>query len=249
MLVGRITLAFIVAFLLTACGGGGGGGGSSSSGDEPDVSASQVDGLYLGQGNEAGFGTFTIVALVKDGLLQAISDTGVLYSGSLNLQESRKFSSSLVLYDEYDSMRYGTASMSGNYVGRDSISGDYSASTGATGSVSLSYVPEIYERPASLDLVSGSWRVNNLSTPTTVTFDQNGDIFGTDSNGCVFSGGVTIPDKSRNLYKVNLRIESCGEYNGAYSGLGSLVSESGSEDFIIIAANSNHGFGLDLIRQ
>lgn len=247
MVVGRITLAFIVVSSLTACGGGG--GGSSSGGDDPEVSTSQVDGLYLGQGNEVGLGTFTVVAIVKDGRLQAVSDTGVLYSGSMNLQESSRFSSSLVLYDEYDSMRYGTASMSGSYVGLESISGDYNASTGAAGSVSLSYVPEIYERPASLNLISGSWSVYNLSTPTTVTFDQNGDIFGTDSNGCVFSGGATVPDGNRNLYKVNLRIESCGEYNGSYSGLGSLVSESGSEDFIIIATNSNHGFGLDLIRQ
>lgn len=241
----RIALVLSTLLLVTGCGGGD---DDSSGSDSSGIDANGINGIYVGGGNEVGFGNFVIVALVDNGRIQAASDTGVIYNGSVSLQENNRFSSSLVLYDDFDSTRFATASLNGNYVAGRSLTGSYSASTNTTGSVNLDYSPDIYERSASLDLISGSWMVNSVSTSSTVTFEQNGDIFGTDSDGCVFSGSTTVPNTNRNMYKVSLKVENCGEFNGSYSGLGALSSADASNEFVVIATNANYGFAFDLIR-
>lgn len=242
----KTMLVLAISFFISACGGDG--SDSSSSNDSPQIDTRQVNGIYLGQGEEVGFGSYTIVALVNNGQIQAVSDTGVIYGGPVRLQEGDRFSSSLTLYDEFDNRRFGTASLGGNYVSERLLYGDYNSSSGAKGSFDLTYIPEIYERSASLDMISGTWMVNNVSASSSVTFDSNGGIFGTDSDGCVFSGRLVVPDDKRNLYQVSLTIESCGQYNGSYSGLGAMYSVSENDEFVAIATNSNYGFALDLIR-
>ncbi len=63
----------------------------------------------------------------------------------------------------------------------------------------------------------------------TLTINPDGRINGSHSNGCVFSGSVSIPNPARNMVRLNLELSDCGglqssrRWNGEYSGLGILL--------------------------
>jgi len=239
----KLISIFAVSLAISACGGGGSSDSGSSS-----VSASAADGIYFGSGNEDGFGGFEILGFVDRGQLYAISDTGVGYTGTLNLQNENDYSTSLTLYD-VDYARFDSASMSGNYTPDDSISGTYTRASGPKGSFSIDYLPEVYGRPVSTDLISGTWDVTNATTTTTITFDTNGNITGQNTDGCVYSGSISVPDESVNMFRVSLLIESCGQSNGSYQGLAAIMSSNSNSNIIAFMSNSSTGFALDLSKQ
>lgn len=92
-----------------------------------------------------------------------------------------------------------------------------------------------YDRSVSLATLAG---VYTQSTQTilgeqvtlTVTIDANGELSGSYSNGCVFNGDASIPDASHNMVRLQIDLANCGSqgsskaWNGAYSGLGVLLS-------------------------
>lgn len=66
----------------------------------------------------------------------------------------------------------------------------------------------------------------------TVTIDANGQLTGSYSNGCVFNGQASIPDASHNMVRLQIDLANCGSsrgsskaWNGAYTGLGVLLSD------------------------
>lgn len=64
----------------------------------------------------------------------------------------------------------------------------------------------------------------------TVTIESNGQLTGSYSNGCVFNGTAAIPDPSHNMVRLQIDLANCGsrgsskQWNGAYAGLGVLLS-------------------------
>jgi hypothetical protein len=64
----------------------------------------------------------------------------------------------------------------------------------------------------------------------TVTIEANGRLTGSYSNGCVFSGTASIPDAAHNMVQLQIDLANCGsqgsskQWNGAYAGLGVLLS-------------------------
>ncbi len=92
-----------------------------------------------------------------------------------------------------------------------------------------------YDRSVSLATLAG---VYTQSTQTilgeevtlTVTIDASGQLTGSYSNGCVFNGNASIPDASHNMVQLQIDLANCGSqgsskaWNGAYSGLGVLLS-------------------------
>jgi hypothetical protein len=64
----------------------------------------------------------------------------------------------------------------------------------------------------------------------TLTIDANGALTGSYSNGCVFNGSASIPDATHNMVRMQIDLANCGshgsskQWNGAYSGLGVLLS-------------------------
>ena len=63
-----------------------------------------------------------------------------------------------------------------------------------------------------------------------MTIDADGRLTGSYSNGCVFNGNASIPDASHNMVQLQIDLANCGsqgsskQWNGAYSGLGVLLS-------------------------
>lgn len=232
------------SLFIAACGGGGSSDSDSSS---TTVSASATNGIYFGQGYEQGWGSFRIFALVDGGDLYAISETGVGYSGQLSLKDDSRFTTALNLYGN-DNLKFDSASVTGRYTANTSISGDFSRSSGSSGDFTLEYSPESYETPVSLDLISGTWQVFNTTAETSVTFDENGTIFGTDSDGCVFSGTISVPHGNVNMFRVLLRIENCAEVNGRYDGLAMITPETSNTSMLVFVSNPSIGFVFDLER-
>lgn len=245
----KITFAMAALFTLSACGGGGGGSSSSSEGSASQESSStkEMNGIYFGSGYENGFGSFDVVALVDNGRMYAASTTDVGYMGSLTPEGDNKFTSSLTLYD-YDNYSFDSASVSGSYANKTSISGGYSRKSGPTGDIELEYLEELYEYPSSLESISGIWTVTNVTNSTTVTFNAKGDITGQDSAGCVFSGSLSTPDTSVNMYRLTLKIESCGDGNGTYQGLAAVLPGETYPSMIAFAGNSKMGYAFELVQ-
>lgn len=62
---------------------------------------------------------------------------------------------------------------------------------------------------------------SNENLITSITVDSDGDISGSDSQGCVFTGSSLRGNKHVNSYPVTVTIENCSNplNNGSYSGL------------------------------
>jgi hypothetical protein len=92
-----------------------------------------------------------------------------------------------------------------------------------------------YNRSISLAALAG---VYTLSTSTllgeevtlTMTIQADGRLTGSYSNECVFNGNASIPDAAHNMVRLEIDLANCGshgsmkQWNGAYAGLGVLLS-------------------------
>jgi len=92
-----------------------------------------------------------------------------------------------------------------------------------------------YNRSVSLAALAGVYtrRTDTIfgeKVTLTVTIDANGQLTGSYSNGCVFNGNASIPDASHNMVQLQIDLANCGsrgsskQWNGAYAGLGVLLS-------------------------
>ena len=92
-----------------------------------------------------------------------------------------------------------------------------------------------YNRSISLAALAGVYTRRTSSiigeqVTLTVTIDPSGQLTGSYSNGCMFNGNASIPDASHNMVKLQIDLANCGsqgsskQWNGAYTGLGVLLS-------------------------
>ena len=233
----------LFALGLTACGGGGSSDTSNTGANV--INASAMNGIYVGEGSESGFGTFELIAFIQGGQIRAVADTGVGYSGALTAKEDGTYQSSLTLYD-FDAAAFDTAGVQGNFESASFFDGSYERSSGPSGSFSATYSAAAYEQPASLDMIDGTWAVTNATVSNSITINTNGDFFGTDADGCVYSGEISVPNPNRNLYQADLLIESCGSVNGSYTGLIGAGINSSGDTLLMLVSNSSFGFAFDL---
>ncbi|WP_298833356.1 hypothetical protein [uncultured Piscinibacter sp.] len=83
-----------------------------------------------------------------------------------------------------------------------------------------------YERPASFGVMAGVWRRELDGHFLEWQIDASGLLAGTDSNGCAYAGQVTIPDPTRNLYRMSYQITGC--YSSALQVDGQAVLDDGA---------------------
>jgi hypothetical protein len=103
----------------------------------------------------------------------------------------------------------------------DTIAADYSGENDE-GSLALAYDPS-YETESSLDKTSGIWTyVGAVGYTVTLTIELNGEIFGSDTNGCVYSGLISILDKDYGIYRAVVLVTDCGPVNDEYNGFAIL---------------------------
>lgn len=246
----KVAFALALTGLITACGGGSGGGDKSSNDVvlEPSASTS-LDGIYLGDGFEPSVGNLEFMAMVLDSKVYAISSQDIQYKGEIVPNTASDYMLSLTMYSNTDLSAFDLALVEGKYESKNFINGEYDRRFGGSGEFALEYIPELYEQPASLEQVSGTWTDANTSRPPSVTINSNGEVFGTDADGCVYSGNVRVPKSDRNLYEIGLKIESCSQYTGDYSGAGFISADATETALIVIVSNSSHSMPFTLIKD
>lgn len=210
---------------LVACGGGGGGGTPTA-----DVNP---NGIWEGSFTEAGV-TYDLQGLVYDGYLIAFSSGyGSLYEGDLFV-DGNSFTGNTRVY--VNGVYSGTQGLTGSVQESSTMSGR--TSDGAS-TFTLDYNP-IYERDASLNSVAGTWELVDGAYTFTMTVNASGAISGGDSEGCAYSGSLSVPDAAYNIYGVSLNVANCGAENGSYSGYATLGDDVATNDTLVLTASNQN---------
>lgn len=250
----KLILMLSISFLFSACGGGGGSGSvSPQTQDGADLEAKSeaglLDGIYIGDALEMPNNEFVIMAFVMDNEIHAFANNGTQYEGEIIPIIDDVYNLSLIMYDGSNLSAFDQAIVEGTYEPGKFIDGEYDRRFGASGEFKLEYAQSMSEKRASLDLVNGIWSTDNLSSMASVTIEENGDLFGTDSDGCTYTGKLQAPRSDRNLYKVNVSVENCSQYTGSYSGLASQITYDSKETLAVFMANSSYAYSLNFVKQ
>jgi hypothetical protein len=153
------------------------------------------------------------------------STDGDLLTGTLNVYLGRQ--GPFVGFDGIQSI-----SVDGTVSENDGLFGDYSGDEDQ-GRFNLNYLG-IYDNSSSLELTAGTWSFVGASASGplyTVVFDIdiNGNLFGSDSAGCIYSGRVSLIDEQFNAYAATFNVTDCLLSNGDYIGLAWISSIGGGQ--------------------
>jgi hypothetical protein len=230
-----------LGIFISACGGGGGGDSGTPTpppNPPPAPTPTNAGGVWEGSTfNNDIQQTFQSVGVITEnnGEARFFNDEGqqIVLSGMSGTNGN--ISATLTGYAApgttfQDGTVVTTGTFTGTVVERTSISGDWSVSTGETGTLTMTY-NDIYERGSNLALGVGSWMD---SFGVVYNVDATGAIFAQDGLGCVYNGAVEIIDSSYNAYRVTMTVSNCPGVNGDYTGLGVLTDDVGLNDAFVI---------------
>jgi hypothetical protein len=144
-------------------------------------------------------------------------------------------------------------SISGQISPEYRLIGNYNVSGGDRGTFDFYAIPELYRRGISLAGIAGNYSARNLVSGATgnASISQFGNISGSDSLGCHYSGQITIPDPQFNLFKVTVSVTTCGPSNGTYQGYGNQIDYYSLDDgrgLQLMATNGQYAGVFDLYR-
>ncbi|MFT7007939.1 MAG: hypothetical protein ACJAXJ_002478 [Colwellia sp.] len=204
----------LLTLSLAACGSGGGESNSIQSSELVKVDVMPI-GLWEGQLITLSDNSSIAVAglIAPNGEIRFITDDGEQDTGVLVLDGSA-FSGNLNAYD-YDGTRIGSGTITGNYTATK-ITGSSFVDNVKISTFSLSISDES-DQGASLSTIKGNYATQDGQT--SIAIDADGVVSGSDTDGCQYSGRLTTPDSSINVYDMMLTVSSCGEFNGKYNGL------------------------------
>ncbi len=134
--------------------------------------------------------------------------------------------------------------LDGHMTGTVGASGVYSG-PGVEGEFSLTYDAD-YETAVSLDMAAGVWSFGQAGYTVTFDIDNTGQLFGTDTNGCVFAGQIEVIRNGYNAFQVTLAISNCDAVNGDYGGLAFLGGGAPFGTLFFSVANDNYAYAAVL---
>lgn len=182
--------ALLLSTLLAGCGGGGGSSTPAATAD--------ATGVWEGTLTQNGVGTYSVTGLITGGQMRFISvDGNALYEGTVSVSGSTLTATTTNYV--IDGGIFSTSTLTGTVVTASTISGTFTSSDGGSGSFSLSYDP-ITTRGSSLATLTANWFVTDGAYSMSIPIDATGAINGTDSDGCVYTGQVSIIDPAANSY-------------------------------------------------
>jgi hypothetical protein len=119
----------------------------------------------------------------------------------------------------------------------DSLDGEVEF-RGDSYTLQLSAAPD-YEQAVTLPQLAGTYtRASLFMTALTMTIESDGRLTGSDANGCILNGTVSVADQGRNMVRMRVDMENCRDghgssedWNGSYTGLGLLLHENGDDVF------------------
>jgi hypothetical protein len=229
-------LAIAAALTVAACGGGGGGSSSPASNNDGGTTGSSktTPGVWQGTVTSSRTGTSSVIGLTNtSGHSVWMTTDGRVWTGLMPITATQMdVDMAGYMYPGRqfpDGSNYGTWSMMGSYE-----NGTWSGQLNGVGddaSFSLSMHPG-YNRPASLDLLAGTYtRTTSIGYTMTMSITQGGQLTGSDSRGCVLNGTISVPDPAHNLYQINATMASCGILDGSYQGHGTLLDASAMQSW------------------
>jgi len=211
------------------------GGGSSSGGTSVDGTGIYSGTLTDSQNGGTTYSIYGMIPRGEDAILVIYSGTDVasstgglvgMSSGPVQFAADGSFVKSFynTVANQYTGAAYaGKEDVTGTVAPRSMISGSYTSDSRRllSGSFSASYDAAHSEMPAALASVVGTYAFSipifyNGTTRTytgTLTVSAAGAITGSStgptSNGCSYSGTMSVPDAARNIYAVSLT-QDCG---------------------------------------
>lgn len=83
------------------------------------------------------------------------------------------------------------------------------------------YEGETYEVSSSLDKLTGYWL--SMTGPVGLQVAADGSIDGDEDGSCLYGGSFSIIDATVNVYRMSLIVTSCGDWDGTYTGLATVL--------------------------
>jgi len=237
----RFSLLF-ATLSLVACGGGG--GGSSDGGNDPAPNdgngsgtvATAVDpGLFdttirydSGDPDRIGFtllspsgkyATIVTTAPAPDGTFGTLTfGSEVTFSGS----------GTNVFRDDTGTWESVDGALEGNVISRGELDATFTPNSGSGSELTLIRDDDLSDLGGgtmedlagnySMDRRTAGGVLTNLEIIPSGTSETSGTVDGSDSEGCVISGTITIPDTTYNVFEADLRLDNCGDIVGGASG-------------------------------
>jgi hypothetical protein len=235
----RISISFgLCALLLSGCNGGG----DSSNQYVPPGALTQ--GIWRGTAALDGQDIGLLVGMIDD---QGNANL-ILYSGDSQLRgsissigsEINNSFSYLSSFDESGDMSEAFYFVSGSVSAGSTLTASLSTSGSRMLNLDLHY-DILYTRPASLPTISGNWRYSLSGYTINWQIAASGTLSGTDTNGCIYVGQVSVPNASHNLYQLRYQIEGCYAYTVNVSGLAILDDTLAANDTLLSAGTGAVG--------
>ena len=240
--------------ILGGCGGGGGDGGSG-----PQSGTSGIEGVWEGSVSAAvyrcvlgictrdHYDTAPGVALAaQDGTFHVMtSDVRFVLSGRANVRRNAVSGTlrKVCIPPGTGTIQLGHVSIEGSYAFQRSLDLNYDFDECfGDGVINLNF-HSASRQAASLSDIEGTWS----SSQTVITIDQDGQFLGSTSGGCQLSGNIAAGSQSVSIFRVDMLIENCADWDGRPSGLAAIVSDaSGSRTFYLSVLGSNRIFATAL---
>jgi len=165
-------------------------------------------------------------------LATALASDAVMLSGSISAYLPQGFVFS-------DGSTRSECTVSVNFIEQEEMMGSYycvgdpgDPEDDDSGLFEAFYNQDRYEpdQGSSLEQVARVWSGLDFSTTNndvvlTLNIEDDGDILGENTDGCVIAGSIITIDTDFNLYDIGFTLTNCAELNGAYSGLATLGTD------------------------
>lgn len=210
-----------ITVMLTACGGGGGGSNG-------DIADDNVNGIW----QEPASGTTAMIS--GNGWdVDIILGSGAHLSGRLLARDG-------VIYDSIVSLfRAGQLNdvlfaQEGSVIPRVALDVRCEGRTTIPVSLNMTYDP-LSDRTPSWSIISGICSKTSGQYTITITIDGSGSLFGSDTNGCTYTGNVTTPMTGLNIYSFSLDRTLCAGDLQDGRGQGILMDTIAANDTLLFA--------------
>ncbi len=173
-----------------------------------------------------------VVWLAHGGDFFAADETGArLFSGDYDVFGAR-VAGHLVTFDEAGGRRTRRG-----FSGTLRSERTWRADLDGPGGIDLRYSDTSF-RATSLARIDGQWREEHPEQGTLlVTVDPDGRTFGSDMQGCTFSGNLEVPERRRNVYIARFGIDGCVLRGDDYRGLATRLLRDGSDRLLLLLSD------------
>ncbi len=206
------------------------------------VQKAQLDGIWVGSFDIRGRGPYDFYAIHVGERSTAVSHRAkAVCMGQVKQNEDYYYAK----YNLYalDGPPFDYARLTGEIKEGQIHSHFTTLNGGDTGKMQLTY-SDLYDQPSSLGRLEGRWGYTDRDGLKFDLLIAGGIVSGNDSDGCHYTGNVSLINPQYNAYDVLLEVSNCDSVNGEYEGLG-YIDNKGLVYFRVDVGNKSYGFHYD----